>query len=44
MTIEYTGPLPPVLDWLSGQSVRELRVEPLGLNAIYYRFHGNPDE
>jgi ABC-2 type transport system ATP-binding protein len=44
MAIEYTGPLPPVLDWLSGQSVRELRVEPLGLNAIYYRFHGNPDE
>jgi len=42
--LEYTGPLPPVLEWLAGQSVRELRIEPLGLNAIYYRFHGNPDE
>ncbi|NBO92683.1 MAG: ABC transporter ATP-binding protein [Planctomycetia bacterium] len=44
IAIEYVGPLPPVLEWLSGQAVRELRVEPLGLNAIYYRFHGNPDE
>ncbi|MGL4550275.1 MAG: ABC transporter ATP-binding protein [Gemmataceae bacterium] len=43
VAIEFTGPLPPVLDWLSGQGVRELRVEPLGLNAIYYRFHGDPD-
>jgi ABC-2 type transport system ATP-binding protein len=44
ITLEYTGPLPRVLEWLAGQSVRELRMEPLGLNAIYYRFHGNPDE
>lgn len=41
LVIEYTGPLPPVLTWLAGHSVRELRMEPLGLNAIYYRFHGN---
>jgi hypothetical protein len=32
--------LQPLLDWLARQSVAELRVEPLGLSAIYHRFHG----
>jgi ABC-2 type transport system ATP-binding protein len=41
MTLEYAGPLPPVLDWLSQQPVADLRLEPLGLAAIYRRYHGS---
>jgi ABC-2 type transport system ATP-binding protein len=41
LTIEYGGPLPELLGWLANQSLLELRVEPLGLNAVYHRFHGN---
>jgi ABC-2 type transport system ATP-binding protein len=40
LTLEVTGPLAPVLDWLSRQAVVELRVQPLGLAPIYRRFHG----
>lgn len=40
VTLEYGGPLPPLLDWLARQSVTELRVEPLGLGPIYHRYHG----
>jgi hypothetical protein len=43
LTIEYTGPLPELLGWLSGLSVTELRVEPLGLNAVYHRYHGDAE-
>ncbi|MFO0880432.1 MAG: ABC transporter ATP-binding protein [Gemmataceae bacterium] len=43
LTVEYTGPLPELLGWLSSQPLTELRMEPLGINAIYYRFHGNPE-
>jgi ABC-2 type transport system ATP-binding protein len=42
VTWEYTGPLPPLLDWLSRQELTDLRVEPLGLSAIYHRYHGAP--
>lgn len=38
--LEQSGPLPPLLDWLSRQPVIELHVEPLGLSAIYRRYHG----
>lgn len=31
----------PLLLWLSRQQVSELRIEPLGLNEIYQRFHAN---
>jgi ABC-2 type transport system ATP-binding protein len=41
LTLEYTGALPALLAWLAGQPLEELRMEPLGLNAIYYRYHGN---
>ena len=41
LTIEYGGPLAELLGWLANQSLLELRVEPLGLNAVYHRFHGN---
>src|SRR5438105_4637791 len=40
LTLEYTGPLPPLLDWLAHRPVADLRVEPLGLAPIYHRFHG----
>jgi ABC-2 type transport system ATP-binding protein len=39
LTLRYTGPLPPLLAWLAAQPVHDLRVEPLGLAAIYQRFH-----
>jgi ABC-2 type transport system ATP-binding protein len=39
-TLEYRGSLPPLLDWLARQPVADLRVEPLGLGAIYHRYHG----
>jgi ABC-2 type transport system ATP-binding protein len=41
LTVEHTGALTDLLGWLAGQSPTELRVEPLGLNAIYSRHHGN---
>jgi ABC-2 type transport system ATP-binding protein len=40
-TLEYTGPLPPLLDWLARQPLADLRLESLGLKAIYSRYHGN---
>jgi ABC-2 type transport system ATP-binding protein len=43
LTLEFSGSLPGLLGWLSEQPVAELRMEPLGLNAIYYRYHGNPE-
>jgi len=43
MVLEYTGPLPPLMGWLAGHEIAGLRIEPLGLNSIYYRFHGDPD-
>jgi hypothetical protein len=43
LVLEYTGPLPDLLSWLAREEPTELRVEPLGLNAIYYRYHGNAE-
>ena len=40
LTLEYRGPLPPLLTWLAGQPLADLRLEPLGLAAVYHRFHG----
>jgi len=40
LKLEYTGPLPALLDWLSRQPLRELRMEPLGLRGVYARHHG----
>jgi len=40
LTLEYTGPLPPLLDWLAHQAVADLRMQPLGLSSIYRRYHG----
>ena len=43
LTVEFSGDLPELLAWLSRQPLEELRMEPLGLNAIYYRYHGNAE-
>ncbi|HVS35164.1 MAG TPA: ABC transporter ATP-binding protein [Gemmataceae bacterium] len=40
LTLEYRGPLPPLLTWLARQPLADLRLEPLGLAAVYYRYHG----
>jgi ABC-2 type transport system ATP-binding protein len=40
MTLQYHGPLPPLLDWLTKANVVDLRIEPLGLGPIYHRYHG----
>lgn len=39
LRLAYDGPLEPVLDWLGRQPLRSLTVEPLGLAAIYKRYH-----
>lgn len=41
LTFELSGPVGPLLEWLAGQRVAELRIEPLGLAAVYRRFHGS---
>jgi ABC-2 type transport system ATP-binding protein len=43
MVIEYTGPMPPLMGWLAQHEPEGLRIEPLGLSAIYYRFHGDSE-
>jgi ABC-2 type transport system ATP-binding protein len=40
LTLEYAGPLPPLLDWLARRPIVEVQIEPLGLAAIYHRYHG----
>jgi ABC-2 type transport system ATP-binding protein len=40
LTLEFTGELPELLSWLARQPLAELRVEPLGLTPVYYRYHG----
>jgi ABC-2 type transport system ATP-binding protein len=39
LVLQYSGPLPALLGWLAEQDVRDLRIEPLGLTAVYQRFH-----
>jgi ABC-2 type transport system ATP-binding protein len=41
VTLEYAGPLPPLLEWLAAREVSDLTVTPLGLAPIYHRIHGN---
>jgi ABC-2 type transport system ATP-binding protein len=40
LLLEYSGPLPPLLEWLAHQPLEDLRLEPLGLAAVYSRYHG----
>jgi ABC-2 type transport system ATP-binding protein len=43
LMVEFTGAMPELLGWLSRQPLAELRMEPLGLNAVYHRYHGNAE-
>jgi ABC-2 type transport system ATP-binding protein len=40
LTMEFTGELHELLGWLGRQPLADLRLEPLGLKAIYLRHHG----
>ena len=40
LTLEHHGPLPELLSWLARQPLADLRLQPLGLDAVYHRFHG----
>jgi beta-exotoxin I transport system ATP-binding protein len=40
LSLEYGGPLPELLAWLSERRLTALSIEPLGLGAVYYRHHG----
>ena len=39
LTVETYSPLGPILNWLSGLPLEEIRVEPVGLRSLYERFH-----
>ena len=36
----FRGEIPLLLNWLAQLSLGDLRIEPLGLGAIYHKFHG----
>lgn len=40
LLLEHSGALSPLLAWLSTQQVADVQIEPLGLAAIYQRYHG----
>jgi ABC-2 type transport system ATP-binding protein len=40
LALEYSGSLPPLLEWLAQRQVVDLRVEEVGLGAVYRRYHG----
>lgn len=41
LIMDYSGPLPSLLEWLGHQSVTNLTMEPAGLSTIYKQYHGN---
>ena len=42
VVIETPGELAPLLGWLSTLPLKEVRIEPIGLRAVYDRFHAEP--
>ena len=40
LSIETAGELAPLLGWLSRLPIAEVRIEPVSLQAVYERFHG----
>lgn len=40
VTIETPGELSPLLGWLAGLPLAEVQIEPIGLRAVYDRYHG----
>ncbi len=43
VVIETPGELAPLLGWLSTLPLKEIRIEPIGLRAVYDRFHAEGD-
>jgi ABC-2 type transport system ATP-binding protein len=39
VTLEHTGNPTELLAWLGTQAVQDVRIEPMGLTAVYQRFH-----
>ena len=39
LLVETPSELSPILQWLTSQPIREVMVEPIGLRAVYDRFH-----
>jgi ABC-2 type transport system ATP-binding protein len=39
LTVDTLGELPPLLGWLATLPLQEMRIEPIGLRAVYDRFH-----
>jgi len=44
MVLEAVDALPPLLGWLATLPLAEMRVEPVGLSAVYDRFHRAGDD
>ena len=42
ITWEMPGELAPLLGWLATLPLKHIRIEPIGLRAIYDRFHCEP--
>ena len=42
ITWEMPGELAPLLGWLATLPLKHIRIEPIGLRAIYDRFHSEP--
>jgi ABC-2 type transport system ATP-binding protein len=43
VTILASGALSPLLSWLASCPLAEVHIEPVGLQAVYERFHGEPE-
>ena len=43
-SFDTPGELSPLLGWLATVPLREVRVEPIGLRAVYEKFHGGAVE
>jgi ABC-2 type transport system ATP-binding protein len=41
LSFEYSGEIRPLLEWLSGQALDDVRIEPAGLSPIYHKYHGS---
>lgn len=41
LELDWRGPLPVLLEWLSQHSLANLKIEPLSLAPIYSKYHGN---
>ena len=41
LDLEYRGAMPNLLRWLASIACEDVRIQPIGLQAIYQRFHGD---